>query len=76
MSTGVGACSELYRGHLDRHADLGAVLQRTEGVTASFLKELMRRSALAAAEGAALKDWARGRPPINQLATGPQMLGS
>jgi ATP-dependent 26S proteasome regulatory subunit len=40
----------LYRGDLDVRADLGAVLQRTEGVTASFLKELMRRCALAAAE--------------------------
>jgi ATP-dependent 26S proteasome regulatory subunit len=37
---------ELYRGDLDVRADLGAVLQRTEGVTASFLKELMRRCAL------------------------------
>lgn len=41
---------ELYRGDLDVRADLGAVLQRTEGVTASFLKELMRRCALEAAE--------------------------
>jgi len=28
-------------------------VQRTEGVTASFLKELLRRAALAAAEGSA-----------------------
>jgi hypothetical protein len=41
---------ELYRGKLDVRADLDPVLQRTEGVTASFLKELMRRSALSAAE--------------------------
>jgi hypothetical protein len=41
---------ELYRGELDVRADLNPVLQRTEGVTASFLKELMRRSALTAAE--------------------------
>ncbi|MBV9338197.1 MAG: ATP-binding protein [Solirubrobacterales bacterium] len=41
---------ELYRGDLEVRADLGPVLERTEGVTASFLKELMRRCALAAAE--------------------------
>ncbi len=41
---------ELYRGQLDVQANLDGVLQRTEGVTASFLKELMRRCALAAAE--------------------------
>ncbi len=40
----------LYRGRLDVQADLEPVLQRTQGVTASFLKELMRRCALAAAE--------------------------
>jgi ATP-dependent 26S proteasome regulatory subunit len=44
---------ELYRRDLDLRADLAAVVERTEGVTASFLKELLRRAALAAAEGAA-----------------------
>jgi ATPase family associated with various cellular activities (AAA) len=44
---------ELYRRELDLRADLAAVVERTEGVTASFLKELLRRAALAAAEGAA-----------------------
>lgn len=42
---------ELYRGSLD--IDLGRieeVLDRTEGVTASFLKELLRRAAVFAAE--------------------------
>lgn len=43
---------ELYRRDLDLRADLAAVVERTEGVTASFLKELLRRAALAAAEGA------------------------
>ncbi|WP_296607037.1 ATP-binding protein [Nocardioides sp.] len=50
---------ELYRGDLD--ADLSridAVLDRTDGVTASFLKELLRRAAVIAADrdpdGAAL----------------------
>jgi hypothetical protein len=42
---------DLYRRNLDLRADLGPVVQRTEGVTASFLKELLRRAALAAAEG-------------------------
>ena len=41
----------LYRGDLDiDESNLDAVLERTEGVTASFLKELLRRSALLAAE--------------------------
>lgn len=42
---------ELYRGDLE--LDLGridAVLDRTDGVTASFIKELLRRAAVAAAE--------------------------
>jgi ATP-dependent 26S proteasome regulatory subunit len=41
---------ELYRGELvvDR-SRLGSVVDRTEGVTASFLKELLRRAALIAA---------------------------
>jgi ATP-dependent 26S proteasome regulatory subunit len=41
---------ELYRGELvvDR-SRLGSVIDRTEGVTASFLKELLRRAALIAA---------------------------
>lgn len=41
---------DLYRGGLDVDAsNLDAVLERTEGVTASFLKELLRRSAVLAA---------------------------
>ena len=44
---------ELYRGRLRvDESRLDAVLARTEGVTASFLKELLRRSALLAAEAA------------------------
>jgi hypothetical protein len=41
----------LYQGNLvlDLH-DLQAVITRTQGVTASFIKELLRRAALAAAE--------------------------
>ncbi len=40
----------LYRGALDLdESRLDAVIDRTEGVTASFLKELLRRSALVAA---------------------------
>ncbi len=42
---------ELYRGDLEVDTSrLDSVLERTEGVTASFLKELLRRSALVAAE--------------------------
>jgi hypothetical protein len=41
----------LYRGGLVvDESRLGAVIERTEGVTASFLKELLRRAALVAAE--------------------------
>ena len=41
----------LYRGDLDiDESNLDAVIERTDGVTASFLKELLRRSALLAAE--------------------------
>lgn len=42
---------ELYRGNLDLDISrLDTVLDRTEGVTASFLKELLRRSAVVAAD--------------------------
>jgi ATP-dependent 26S proteasome regulatory subunit len=41
----------LYRGELDvDESNLDSVVERTEGVTASFLKELLRRAALIAAE--------------------------
>lgn len=41
----------LYRGRLDLDvSDLDTVIARTEGVTASFIKELLRRAALVAAE--------------------------
>lgn len=43
---------ELYRGHLDLdQSHLDTVLERTDGVTASFLKELLRRAALRSASG-------------------------
>ena len=43
------ALIELYRGDLDLDVgDYGPVLARTEGVTASFLKELLRRAAMVA----------------------------
>jgi len=42
---------ELYRGALDVDlSGLAGVLDKTEGVTASFLKELLRRSAVIAAD--------------------------
>jgi ATP-dependent 26S proteasome regulatory subunit len=41
----------LYRGHLDvDESNLDTVIGRTDGVTASFLKELLRRAALIAAD--------------------------
>lgn len=44
---------DLYKGGLQvDEANLEAVLERTEGVTASFLKELLRRAALVAATAA------------------------
>jgi ATPase family associated with various cellular activities (AAA) len=46
---------ELYRGDLRLDADaLEDVIARTEGVTASFLKELLRRAAVIAADAEAL----------------------
>jgi hypothetical protein len=52
---------ELYRGNLELElADMDSVISRTEGVTASFIKELLRRAAMHAAEqdseGAATED--------------------
>ncbi len=42
---------QLYRGRLELDlSDPGAVVARTEGVTASFIKELLRRGAVIAAE--------------------------
>ncbi|MFZ5846986.1 MAG: AAA family ATPase [Actinomycetota bacterium] len=44
----------LYRGDLDvDESGLDGVLERTQGVTASFVKELLRRAAVLAAEAAA-----------------------
>ena len=44
---------DLYRGRLDLdESRLDEVVARTEGVTASFLKELLRRAAVVAADGA------------------------
>jgi AAA+ superfamily predicted ATPase len=45
------ALFELYRGSLEVDtSDLDAVLEWTDGVTAAFLKELLRRAALPAAQ--------------------------
>lgn len=52
----------LYTGGLDvDESRLDAVIARTEGVTASFLKELLRRAAVVAAEDAGGSDAAAGR---------------
>src|SRR5205814_132829 len=49
----------LYQGRLVLDlADTAAVIERTEGVTASFIKELLRRAALFAAEDGAGPDGA------------------
>ena len=51
------ALFELYRGSLPVDTSrLDGVLARTEGVTASFLKELLRRAALLAATRTAADD--------------------
>ena len=48
------ALIELYRGNLQLEiADYSPVLERTQGVTASFLKELLRRAAMVAAQSEA-----------------------
>ena len=48
-----GQLIRLYQGRLQLDlTDPGAVIARTEGVTASFIKELLRRAALLAAESA------------------------
>jgi hypothetical protein len=53
----------LYQGSLALElSDLEAVITRTEGVTASFLRELLRRAALFAAEAAPAADGDGGRP--------------
>src|SRR5581483_11439930 len=53
------ALIEVYRGGLELElAYPDEVIRRTEGVTASFIKELIRRSALIAAEGAETPDGA------------------
>ena len=53
----------LYQGSLALDlSDLGAVIERSEGVTASFIKELLRRAALQAAED---------EDRDEELATGP-----
>jgi ATPase family associated with various cellular activities (AAA) len=44
------ALIRLYRGNLVLDADLDGVIERTEGVTAAFLKELLRKAALLSAE--------------------------
>jgi ATP-dependent 26S proteasome regulatory subunit len=44
------ALVELYRGGLDLTEGIGDVVERTDGVTASFLKELLRRAALIAGD--------------------------
>src|SRR5215472_13142347 len=50
----------LYQGNLALDlADADSMITRTEGVTASFIKELLRRAALRAAEQAAQPDGAR-----------------
>jgi hypothetical protein len=59
-----GRLVRLYQGNLDLDpAGLPAVIERTDGVTASFIKELLRKAALFAAEdGAGPEGAGRGGP--------------
>ena len=65
------ALFELYRGRLEIDVSgLDEVLRRTDGVTASFVKELIRRAAVGAAErgagpGAAERDLAPGHLSVS-----------
>jgi ATPase family associated with various cellular activities (AAA) len=55
----------LYQGSLELDlADPDAVITRTEGVTASFIKELLRRAALRAAREAPAADGTEGAGPL------------
>jgi SpoVK/Ycf46/Vps4 family AAA+-type ATPase len=54
------ALIRLYQGNLVLDADLDTVVERTEGVTAAFLKELLRKAALLAAESDSAADTAGG----------------
>lgn len=59
-----GRLFSLYRGDLEvDESRLDSVLQRTQGVTASFLKELLRRAAVMAAESSSPDD----RDPTDRL---------
>lgn len=62
---------DLYRGSLQIEADddqIATALGRAEGVTASFLKELLRRTALAAAERSAADPAASPGGPLTATA--------
>ena len=60
---------DLYRRGLDRRRRrLDAVLDRTDGVTASFLKELLRRAAVVAAD----REDSRRRPAATRLGRRPR----
>jgi len=66
------ALLRLYRGNLIvDDADLAAVVARTEGVTAPFLRELLRKAALLAAESDELGD-----PDIPIAVSGPQLTAA
>lgn len=69
---------ELYKGNMNLEAaDLSAVIERTEGVTASFLKELLRRVALLAAEGVdGVDDAQAGSAAGGTEAVSPTPMGS
>jgi ATPase family associated with various cellular activities (AAA) len=60
-----GRLIRLYRGNLDLDpAGLPTVIERTDGVTASFIKELLRKAALFAAEDGAGPDGAGRDGPL------------
>jgi ATP-dependent 26S proteasome regulatory subunit len=62
---GRGRLIELYGRGVDLRADLGPVVEATEGVTASFIKELLRRAVL----GAVRADGGGGVPVVGDELT-------
>lgn len=63
---------KLYKGNLVLElSDLQSIIDRTEGVTASFLKELLRRAALIAADGVAAGATGAQDVAVPSVAPGP-----
>jgi hypothetical protein len=66
---------ELYKGNvIFEVTDLSAIVERTDGVTASFLKELLRRAALLAADAAGGTDLGSGDADGTSRSTPPLVV--